>query len=348
MSLSHNQGTGCGVDLELSQTSSSLWQGSLPTIAAMLGSLPRDVSQPLQNSHELSPQPSETETFYGFIKDVSDASLLIEACIAGHYKIMQDLPYGVTTLPIRSGSCIVFAESSAKSLRVRWRDGSLWSCSRICGPFLLYREVVCTKDGETRGIQEKERKNTFTVTSARPNSKIVPNGLAKRTISMNGSDGNKYRVISYFYPKDVASYYERNQKESLLFTPSKLPEFQPFVDRAQVTLPSESPSIAPPIIPSSATLFQQDHSLSITLPSFQPSPPHRDSPTTVSSSSPTMEYYKPEERLPASRSLITHPYLRENNTSCPCGGLTGRRKQFDPSWINSPVYLSPLRRVQLE
>ncbi|KAJ3286818.1 hypothetical protein HDU79_006185 [Rhizoclosmatium sp. JEL0117] len=280
---------------------------------------PSTTAMPLQKANE-------SETYFGFVKDVNDAALLIEACVAGELQTMQDLPYGMTALPIRSGSVIVFAENSSKSLRVRWRDGALWSCSRICGPFLLYREVVCTKDAAGNPIPKavssmKEKKSPFTVSSVRANSRLVPCGLAKRTISLNGSDGNKYRVISYFYPQD-------------------LPLFQKYADRVQFNaLPEMAPpaaasTIATPVIPSSVIPPR---------PSSVPSPV----PPLVLLSSPRSSDVEYKESPTSSLRMAAvmrnshhinayHPYASTNSSLLP------PRKQFDRRWVEGPAILAPL------
>ncbi|KAJ3286819.1 hypothetical protein HDU79_006186 [Rhizoclosmatium sp. JEL0117] len=307
-------------------------------------------AQFLPSFHPLFPGPSLIENIFHtrrFVKDVNDAALLIEACVAGELQTMQDLPYGMTALPIRSGSVIVFAENSSKSLRVRWRDGALWSCSRICGPFLLYREVVCTKDAAGNPIPKavssvKEKKSPFTVSSVRANSRLVPCGLAKRTISLNGSDGNKYRVISYFYPQDVSSYYERstNRQPSSLVTPSQLPLFQKYADRVQFNaLPEMAPpaaasTIATPVIPSSVIPPR---------PSSVPSPV----PPLVLLSSPRSSDVEYKESPTSSLRMAAvmrnshhinayHPYASANSSLLP------PRKQFDRRWVEGPAILAPL------
>ncbi|ORY53881.1 hypothetical protein BCR33DRAFT_711219 [Rhizoclosmatium globosum] len=300
---------------------------------------PSTTAMPLQKANE-------SETYFGFVKDVNDAALLIEACVAGELQTMQDLPYGMTALPIRSGSVIVFAENSSKSLRVRWRDGALWSCSRICGPFLLYREVVCTKDAAGNPIPKavssvKEKKSPFTVSSVRANSRLVPCGLAKRTISLNGSDGNKYSNF-YFYPQDVSSYYERstNRQPSSLVTPSQLPLFQKYADRVQFNaLPEMAPpaaasTIATPVIPSSVIPPR---------PSSVPSPV----PPLVLLSSPRSSDVEYKESPTSSLRMAAvmrnshhinayHPYASTNSSLLP------PRKQFDRRWVEGPAILAPL------
>ncbi|KAJ3027428.1 UNVERIFIED_CONTAM: Mitochondrial translocator assembly and maintenance protein 41 [Siphonaria sp. JEL0065] len=187
------------------------------------------------------------ETFFGFVKERYDAQLLVESTISGMLEAMHDLPVGVTTMRIRSGTCIVFAENSSQMQRMRWRDGAAWSSSKICGSFLLYREVESTTLPYTR-IPEPERSSLFVTSSLRPNTRLTPNGLAKRTLSLIGSDKNRYRVINYFYPSDVEEFY-RGYSHTLhsnpytLQIPSRLPEFEHLKSKfASSPFPTSSPS----------------------------------------------------------------------------------------------------------
>ncbi|KAJ3228557.1 hypothetical protein HDU78_009687 [Chytriomyces hyalinus] len=82
---------------------------SINTIATQLN--------PSISSTPNNPDPF-TETFYGFIKDTLDASLLIESCIAGTHAPVKDIPFGFNTLPLRSGSVVVFADELLRIHRV--------------------------------------------------------------------------------------------------------------------------------------------------------------------------------------------------------------------------------------
>ncbi|KAI8614347.1 Gti1/Pac2 family-domain-containing protein [Chytriomyces sp. MP71] len=176
--------------------------------------------------------PKKIETWFGFVKDLEDAQMLVNACIQGALKCADDMPLaGNRTEPLRSGSVVVFCEHS-ESMRVRWRDGLNWSCSKISGRFLLYREVAI---GDMPVSQQRERYSTFIVQNVRKDTKLIPNGLAKRTISLFGEDGRRYRVINYFAPTDVNHFYKSKLASSLrgamfLQRPADLPEFLPFRD----------------------------------------------------------------------------------------------------------------------
>ncbi|KAI8827617.1 Gti1/Pac2 family-domain-containing protein, partial [Chytriomyces cf. hyalinus JEL632] len=148
-------------------------------------------------------QKPPLETFHGFIKDSIDAQLLVESCIAHLHNPVLDLPIGMTSFPLRSGTVIVFPEGSQETLRVRWRDGCSWSSSKVNGPFLLYREteIKSSSNSIPSPVKQTSRDKPaglFTVTSVRANSQLVQNGFAKRTISILGSNNRKYRVVSYF------------------------------------------------------------------------------------------------------------------------------------------------------
>ncbi|KAJ3078234.1 hypothetical protein HK100_010786, partial [Physocladia obscura] len=212
------------------------------------------------NSNTLA-QPSKSlksfESWFGFVKERADAVLLVEAVIAGTVKALKMVPADAT---LRSGSVIVFAESSLQTQMTRWRDGESWSPSRIHGPFLLYREVESTK-GKV-AVAAQNEKCRFGTTSFRPNSRPVQNGFAKRTITLIGSDNNKYRVISYFFPQDVAHMYgdastattasgsDRRKLEAgdVLETPSESPEFRMFSgNRSPASTSPSTPRLSPAV-----------------------------------------------------------------------------------------------------
>lgn len=79
------------------------------------------------------------ETYYGYIETVEDAVLIVEACRYGRLMRVKRRLHEKERQGIRSGSVFVFVERES-GIR-RWTDGKLWSPSRICGEFLLYREL---------------------------------------------------------------------------------------------------------------------------------------------------------------------------------------------------------------
>ncbi|KAI8608038.1 Gti1/Pac2 family-domain-containing protein [Chytriomyces sp. MP71] len=217
----------------------------------IIGSGTSSVAQqtPLLVSAEAKQSRRFTETFRGFVKDPLDAQLLIEACIEGILQPLNIVPMSLSDLSIRSGTVLVFAENSNLGQMVRWRDGCRWSASRLQGPFLLYREVEANSGPQPTAM---ERDIRFCNTVVRGKTRFVPNGLAKRTLTLSGSDGNRYRVISYFYPCDVSHLYgdpladevegkaARDENQNELQTPSGLAQFARFLAKGSETMQSVS------------------------------------------------------------------------------------------------------------
>ncbi|KAJ3024053.1 UNVERIFIED_CONTAM: hypothetical protein HDU68_008341 [Siphonaria sp. JEL0065] len=203
---------------------------------------PSQLRQQLQQVHNQQQQQAQprasprrfTETWKGFIKDATDASMIIEACVANMLQPLNIVPMSLSDLQIRSGTVLVFAENSSMGQMVRWRDGCRWSASRLQGPFLLYREVEASNNNSS---MEVERDVRFVNTVVRGKTMFVANGMAKRTLTLTGSDGNRYRVISYFYPCDVGHLYGDpvvDKNSQMLACPSQLPEFSRFANKVVV------------------------------------------------------------------------------------------------------------------
>ncbi|ORY51130.1 hypothetical protein BCR33DRAFT_713042 [Rhizoclosmatium globosum] len=121
------------------------------------------------------------ESYYGAILNRDDVTLLVEACIAG-------LATSFTTVPrkvqVRSGSVVAFREREDGA---RWRDSNRWSPSKVQGCFLQYQEVEVGPWGK----------------------RIKTDGLIKRTLTVIGSDGGRWRVIGYFRQKDLGKVRSR-------------------------------------------------------------------------------------------------------------------------------------------
>ncbi|KAJ3265705.1 hypothetical protein HDU77_004235 [Chytriomyces hyalinus] len=202
-------------------------------------------------SSEPQDQPAPQETFYGFIKDAMDALLVIEACLKGLLNPFKSGSDASGQLAIRSGTVIVFAESSTQMKR--WRDGERWSPSRAHGPFLLYREVESVRtttdarDAATAFAVIPGLDPSFSTKTLKPCTRWVQDGLNKKTITLIGSDGQRHRVISYYNRNDVLHLY-----------PDAVPE---------------TPSAffgEPPSNPHDSSL-QQDSFKNLTTPSLTPS-----------------------------------------------------------------------------
>ncbi|KAK3814874.1 MAG: gluconate transport inducer 1/Pac2, partial [Benniella sp.] len=83
----------------------------------------------------------------GRIEDTLDALIILEACRQGvlpkiNRRLLAAERGETVDLPspslITPGSVFVFDEEESKICR--WTDGRIWSPSRICGNFLVYRE----------------------------------------------------------------------------------------------------------------------------------------------------------------------------------------------------------------
>ncbi|KAJ3228506.1 hypothetical protein HDU78_009750 [Chytriomyces hyalinus] len=157
-------------------------------------------------------QSAFTYSFFGFIENPMDALLVIEGCVRSNLRQFTGSAADMARIPIRSGTVIVIPENSV--FVKRWRDGIHWSPSRAFGPFLLYRQVELTNTNEPHPVGPKYAPKrvqsnvaalepTFSARTLKPNTRLVENGLTKRTITLKGSDGQKHRVVSYYCPDDV-------------------------------------------------------------------------------------------------------------------------------------------------
>ncbi|TPX68835.1 hypothetical protein CcCBS67573_g07029 [Chytriomyces confervae] len=323
------------------------------------------------------------ETFRGYVKDTADAHALIEACIAGILRPLNTAPESLSHLRIRSGTCLVFGDDQSKHAdgkghTARWRDGGRWSRSRLQGPFLLYREVESTKNCApaedtyskfllTVASTEAEQCTRFRNTVLRPQTRFVPNGLAKRTITLTGSNGLRYRVISYFYPPSVAHLYGDPVPAgaSLLMRPGDFAELKPFFamipDSAHASSSSSSASasslqqmqaaaVSPPVTIKSSS--PQYSSMGMLYPSASATSSASSSCAASSAATgrmPTISSHHhhrhhDEVTTTGNTRYETMPVKAEVSGCCPCGGLGPRRSmhRFDPIWLSQPAWLAPL------
>ncbi|KAJ3024052.1 UNVERIFIED_CONTAM: hypothetical protein HDU68_008340 [Siphonaria sp. JEL0065] len=223
---------------------------------------------PTPPSRQIAPRQARPPTvFHGYVLTEMDAALLIEACINGEMTALNsgDTPSTITSLSIRSGMCVVFQERVEEGMLRRFRDQLNWSSSRIQGPFLLYREVQAGKDRS--GIPNPEPHGSrFGNTLIRGDYHHVHHGLAKRTISLIGSNKQKYRVISYFYPHDVAHLYGDapipHDSTKPLKSVSQCPQFVKYLAVAEgsaVAKSNQSPSKNKPVaLPARVSSLKSD------------------------------------------------------------------------------------------
>ncbi|KAJ3240202.1 hypothetical protein HDU78_002394 [Chytriomyces hyalinus] len=288
------------------------------------------------------------ESFFGFVETQLDAQILVEAVIHKLIEPVFNMPLVMSGLSIRSGSVIVFPERKDQAQLSRWRDAFCWSASRMNGPFLLYREIEPSEKavrkqmvGGLRSLSasplssapppalsrsgRQARSTLFATSSLRKNTKLVPDGFAKRTIVITGSDGGKYRVISYFYPSDVEHIYQPrgslppHQEQMALKTPSQTQFFQhTLLKHSKLVPPPHAPAPAPlrtPVSPSVSI---------VQLPSA--------APTRESSADDGGDHGR-------------------SSSLCACGCVrlslnqVMRSLMMAPRWLEQPAYLAPLQRV---
>ncbi|KAJ3024051.1 UNVERIFIED_CONTAM: hypothetical protein HDU68_008339 [Siphonaria sp. JEL0065] len=301
-------------------------------------------------------------TFHGHIKEEIDAKVLIEACVHGEMEVLNTskIPPRVTII---SGTCAVFQEGVSNGMLQRWRDGLSWSSSRIQGQFLLYREVTPGKEPSLVPNLEPAS-SPFANTVVRGNYTHVPNGLAKRTITAQGSNNVKYRVICYFFPKDVSHLYDGLEGMlggQGLRVPSEDRRFAKYLSKGEekrrrscsvrcLSIHAFEDPLQPPVATNDfpqephhnqAARYQYGywHRYSGYLP-YQPhlyynagfsqyNQPSDMYHNTLHNSTPQMYY----------NLLITKP--------CNCGGLESRKhsdtQQWEVGWEHKPVQLAPLR-----
>ncbi|KAI8828335.1 Gti1/Pac2 family-domain-containing protein [Chytriomyces cf. hyalinus JEL632] len=319
-----------------------------------------------------------TETFRGFIKDPLDAQLCIEACIEGLLQPLNMVPMSLSDLQIRSGTVLVFAENSNLGQMVRWRDGCRWSASRLQGPFLLYREVESATTPSTNTVNERDIR--FVNTVVRGKTRFVANGLAKRTLTLSGSDGNRYRVISYFYPCHVQHLYgDPVANSSGLSTPSSMPEYARFSKRGGALHPFSMPDLSYSALlrnstnaQAAAAQFQQQQQQKQLVETTHHRQSNQSTNQSIQSIHATTSISKkhskftsppsnasPKVMTPQSEDLHASPnhgstvQVKDASGSdceceCECGGLGSKRHfnyfETNPFWTEFPVTLAPISK----
>ncbi|KAI8612655.1 Gti1/Pac2 family-domain-containing protein [Chytriomyces sp. MP71] len=290
-------------------------------------------------THQRPLLTSLCETYFGFLETAADADLIVEAVVAGRLLAVSAMPLVGSGISVRSGSICVYQDRAEQSQQIRWRDAFCWSASRMNGHFLLYREIEPSEKQLKKTVAghhpySRQRDasnpsaglvsatppphsgtrhckiNLFSTSSLRKGTRLVPNGFAKRTILVTGSNGIKYRCVSYFYPSDVEHLYNEvmDPPAYALQTPSQDPNF--------------------PNLSMRAALLKQRHQREST--ASPPSPPnslHSPSPKEVN---PT--------RLQTKSSCAcgsSHLNLKLQYASL----------QSNPKWFNQPISLNPLHNL---
>ncbi|KAI9330862.1 Gti1/Pac2 family-domain-containing protein [Obelidium mucronatum] len=341
------------------------------------------MNSPAFQSHGSSSAGRPPATFHGHIRTELDAKVLIEACIAGEMAVLNTskVPPRVT---ITSGTCVVFQEGVSNGMLQRWRDGLLWSSSRIQGSFLLYREVKPVDDIKSPIPKHAKEPSSspFSNTIVRGNYKHVPNGFAKRTITLEGSNGKKYRVICYFYPKHVAHLYEGlapsdGNADVLLTCPSETPQFAKFLpppphvplEPPQQQQPQPQPQEQEPQsnqqfgLPFGDNGFEdQDWQgssslqtggsypyppMNYTQSEYPPHPVFNHQQPWESASYHRQDSQMQQQPYYEHQAYYYTPYYSGMRMECPCGGLGSKKHTdagWDVGWENSGVILPPIKR----
>ncbi|KAJ3019369.1 UNVERIFIED_CONTAM: hypothetical protein HDU68_010679 [Siphonaria sp. JEL0065] len=186
----------------------------------------------------------------------------------------------------------------------------------------------------------------------RANCRFIPNGLAKRTIGLTGSDGLKYRVISYFYPMDVEHFYNYNMHGRLIAV-SQCVEFRNYVQQAKVVFTNQQPFAetqsgrpqstnspsprsggigciqdsfpAPASIRPAATLpttsYQQQYQRRFQTFDHKTTPYARSPPKSKLESTFTVNNWEPRRTPYDDYVQAVHVHSNHGTDMCPCGGL---------------------------
>ncbi|TPX67976.1 hypothetical protein CcCBS67573_g07346 [Chytriomyces confervae] len=247
-------------------------------------------------------------------------------------------------------------------------DGLNWSYSRISGSFLLYREVEPTPQHSHNTPPQIPENNEFILRSVRPNTQLIPGGLAKRTMTVEGSCGTKFRLINYFYPNHVQHHYDttlsiNSNSHAALHTPRQDALLRRYYNHPLE--PANSRDATPPlaVMSPSSPVFHSMHRRKSSvmnhqpvlfsqprIPSNQSNTPHNGRLSILQSST---LHFNPPPPFPQHQHPLLHEvasdYLstRFQTQVQKYGGTLLRRKSFEylsnhPYWSATPI-LEPIR-----
>lgn len=188
------------------------------------------------------------ESYFGYIKDKSDAVLVVEACRRSFLPLVRERLNDFQREAIRCGSVFVFQES--KSGIKRWTDGLVWTPSRNILGFIHYREV--DKIHSYRYMKKSEKKLTSKETFKQKTdaANLKEAGFHKKSISYELADGI-YHLICYskipetvypqnLLPSNIDAFKE--MKFTTFATPAiDLMDFRMAVTRESPVLKGSSP-----------------------------------------------------------------------------------------------------------
>ncbi|KAJ3202958.1 hypothetical protein HDU82_006952 [Entophlyctis luteolus] len=149
------------------------------------------------------------ETYFGFVEDDLDAILLVEASIANELPLFSGNSVAMAMLRVRSGTVVVLPEGSRFLKR--------WMIAGI-NPTFAPTSLKC---GQRIAPGKSNPQRLYVIM----NALFRKAGLTKKSITVRGSDGRLYRVISYCAPSDVIKPFSRRDdaSETTLLKPSRDP-----------------------------------------------------------------------------------------------------------------------------
>ncbi|KAJ3203694.1 hypothetical protein HDU82_006374 [Entophlyctis luteolus] len=150
--------------------------------------------------------PRNGESYFGFVDDEVDALILVESMLQRRINAFSGSAVDMARLQIRSGSVFVVPESSRYAKRWKFAGGLT----------LQQRQIENVKDSVVAKAEPGDAAPripgvdpAFSESVLKMGTQIVNDGLTKRSISVNGSDGLRHRVISYYTVEDVLNMSEQ-------------------------------------------------------------------------------------------------------------------------------------------
>lgn len=132
------------------------------------------------------------ESYYGYVETVEDAVMIVEACRFGRLLRVKRRLLEKERQAIRSGSVFVFVERES-GIR-RWTDGKVWSPSRICGEFLIYRELESRQPPPNRKPQPTQINWTEQVAKIIAAKRAAAAKLSVDSATEEGTEGDETTV----------------------------------------------------------------------------------------------------------------------------------------------------------
>ncbi|KAH0563469.1 hypothetical protein GP486_001969 [Trichoglossum hirsutum] len=150
---------------------------------------------------------STDPTYRGHVATTKDALVLFEACLQGrlHHVPRRPLESERSAL-IQSGSVFIYEEGVSRIKR--WKDGILWSPSRILGNFLVYRELEKPfPSGEKKKAIKRDKRLT------KPGE---PYPSPRSNLEGGGSSSQPYSPMSPTLPAPKSETFDKETERSLI------------------------------------------------------------------------------------------------------------------------------------